>query len=209
LRDQGDWSGAVGISLILYNRKLYVANLGDCRAVLTKHRPGSPSRVPERHFPLSDDHRPARAAEKTRIEDAGGFVTKDLRVNGQLLFSRSFGDREFKYEQDREVRAVKVPQLRVNKSKMRSDVPIVSFEPEIKVFHVDPNLDSYLIVASDGLWDAISSKRVVALFNQYMNRFSGSLEKVASALEQEARKKGSQDDVTIVIVQFKEPFMTA
>jgi len=207
LRQQQDWSGAVCNAVILFNSRLYVANLGDCRAVLAKRRPGSPSRLPDRHYQLSDDHRPNREAEKQRIEQAGGFISKDQRVNGQLLFSRSFGDREFKYVPDREQRMHKIPALKHNKSKMCTDKPLVSYEPEIKVYHVDPNLDSYMIIASDGLWDVISSKRVVALFNQYMSKYK-TLEEVAHALEREARQKGSMDDVTIIIVLLKEPFMT-
>ena len=38
---------------------------------------------------------------------------------------------------------------------------IVSPEPEITVYEVDPQLDGYLVIASDGVWDALSSKRVV------------------------------------------------
>jgi len=202
LRQQQDWSGAVCSSVVIYGNKVYVANLGDCRAVLA--RQGPEERLPTRCHQLSDDHRPVK--EKARIEAAGGFVTKDARLCGQLLFSRSFGDREFKYEEDRQARAVKVPSLR-SKPKAKAHLPIVSAEPDIRVFDLDPERDAYLIIASDGLWDSISSKRVVALTSQLMRQHT-TLAEVASRLEKEARKRGSRDDVTIIIVLLKETLMT-
>jgi len=83
----------------------------------------------------------------------------------------------------------------------------VSAEPDIRVFDLDPERDAYLIIASDGLWDSISSKRVVALTSQLMRQHT-TLAEVASRLEKEARKRGSRDDVTIIIVLLKETLMT-
>jgi len=88
----------------------------------------------------------------------------------------------------------------------KPDVPtdlIVSPEPDIKVFSIDPKLDAYVIIASDGLWDFVSSKRAITLMNQYLKKYD-TLEGAASALEREARQKGSQDDITIVIVMLKD-----
>ncbi len=44
---------------------------------------------------MSVDHKPDLAAEKSRIEKAGGFV-EDNRVKGVLNLSRSLGDLEYK-----------------------------------------------------------------------------------------------------------------
>ncbi len=49
-----------------------------------------------------------------------------------------------------------------------SEPLIVSPEPEIRVFSVDSLLDSYIVMASDGLWDALSSKRVVRLIYRFI-----------------------------------------
>lgn len=58
--------------------RLTVANLGDCRAVLS--RKGSA-------IPLSMDHKPTNEDEMTRIKEAGGWVS-NKRVNGVLAVSR-------------------------------------------------------------------------------------------------------------------------
>jgi protein phosphatase PTC1 len=62
--------------------KLYVANAGDARAVLSRN--GRATRV-------SHDHKPSDEAEKKRITDSGGFITND-RVNAMLGVSRALGD---------------------------------------------------------------------------------------------------------------------
>jgi serine/threonine protein phosphatase PrpC len=47
-------------------------------------------------FALSKDHKPLDEEEKSRIIKAGGFVTSEGRVNGNLNLSRSLGDFKFK-----------------------------------------------------------------------------------------------------------------
>lgn len=110
-----------------------------------------------RCYPLSVDHRPTRPCEKERVELAGGFI-KDGRVNDSLMCSRSFGDRELKYEEDMRAKGRPVPQ------QVKDGTLIVSAEPEIRVFTYEPEVDQFIILASDGLWDYVSSKRAVRIF---------------------------------------------
>lgn len=82
--------GSTAVTAILINgRWLWVANLGDSRAVLSR---GGQA------IQMSVDHEPSK--EKRSIESKGGFVSKlpgDVaRVNGQLAVSRAFGDKSVK-----------------------------------------------------------------------------------------------------------------
>ncbi|WOL03807.1 putative protein phosphatase 2C 41 [Canna indica] len=82
--------GSTAVTAILINgRKLWIANIGDSRAVLAKGREA---------LQLTVDHEPN--AERGSIETRGGFVSNmpgDVpRVNGQLAVSRAFGDKSLK-----------------------------------------------------------------------------------------------------------------
>ena len=76
-------AGCTAIVACVRQGVLYVANAGDSRAVLC--RAGAA-------LPLSEDHKPALAGEEKRIMAAGGFVTPQGRINGNLNLSRALGD---------------------------------------------------------------------------------------------------------------------
>lgn len=61
---------------------MFVANAGDCRAVLGKRG---------RAIELSKDHKPNCTSERLRIEKLGGVVY-DGYLNGQLSVARALGD---------------------------------------------------------------------------------------------------------------------
>ncbi|KAJ1284354.1 hypothetical protein BS78_03G197100 [Paspalum vaginatum] len=81
--------GSTASTAILVGSHLYVANVGDSRAVISKAG---------KAIALSDDHKPNRSDEQKRIEDAGGVVTWSgtWRVGGILAMSRAFGNRLLK-----------------------------------------------------------------------------------------------------------------
>ncbi|KAL4810890.1 hypothetical protein BDV18DRAFT_128183 [Aspergillus unguis] len=76
-------SGGVATVLYLNNMDLYAANIGDIQAILVK------SDGSMRY--LTENHDPAGAGERARIRAAGGFVSRNGRLNDQLVVSRSFG----------------------------------------------------------------------------------------------------------------------
>ncbi|XP_073308299.1 probable protein phosphatase 2C 44 [Primulina huaijiensis] len=76
-------------AIVIDGKELWVANIGDSRAVLCKN--GNADQ-------LTVDHEPH--SERRRIEKQGGFVTNlpgDVaRVDGQLAVARAFGDENLK-----------------------------------------------------------------------------------------------------------------
>ncbi|KAL4949493.1 hypothetical protein BDW69DRAFT_174387 [Aspergillus filifer] len=76
-------SGGVATVLYMNNMDLYAANIGDAQAILVK-ADGS-----MRH--LTRNHDPAEAGERARIRAAGGFVSRNGKLNDYLPVSRSFG----------------------------------------------------------------------------------------------------------------------
>jgi len=68
---------------LLVNNKLYVANAGDSRCVVS---------VDGKAHDMSKDHKPEDEPELKRICKAGGRVSSDGRVNGGLNLSRALGN---------------------------------------------------------------------------------------------------------------------
>ncbi|XP_068664721.1 probable protein phosphatase 2C 52 isoform X2 [Aristolochia californica] len=81
--------GSTASTAVLVGSHLYVANVGDSRAIISKAG---------RAIALSDDHKPNRSDERKRIENAGGVVmwAGTWRVGGVLAMSRAFGNRMLK-----------------------------------------------------------------------------------------------------------------
>ncbi|XP_072984441.1 probable protein phosphatase 2C 52 [Typha latifolia] len=81
--------GSTASTAVLVGNHLYVANVGDSRAVVSKAG---------KAIPLSNDHKPNRSDERKRIENAGGVVmwAGTWRVGGVLAMSRAFGNRLLK-----------------------------------------------------------------------------------------------------------------
>ncbi|KAK9682286.1 hypothetical protein RND81_10G063000 [Saponaria officinalis] len=111
---------------------------------------------------LTSDHRPDRDDEKSRVENAGGYVTEWSgvpRVNGLLTFSRAIGDVSFK---------------RFG----------VSSAPEVTDWQLLNVNDSYLVAASDGVFEEMDTQDVCDLLWEVENDDSsrGSVDNMAAAV---------------------------
>ncbi|KAI0394798.1 protein phosphatase 2C [Xylariaceae sp. FL0594] len=76
-------SGGVATIAYLQSQDLYVANVGDAQAMLIQSD-GS-------HKMLTRKHDPAEPTERQRIRDAGGWVSRQGKLNDVLEVSRAFG----------------------------------------------------------------------------------------------------------------------
>ena len=142
-RGRPAWAcGSTLVVLLVTERSLTVANLGDSRAVLC--RAGMA-------LPLSRDHKPKSAAERQRILQAGGFIV-DGRVNGDLSLSRALGD--FRHKCVANLPPAKQP---------------ISAEPEVRCT-ARLRTDLFVVLACDGVWDVMSSADVVAFVAQFLER---------------------------------------
>lgn len=127
------------------------------------------------HKQVSNDHKPDDKIEKTRIEKIGGEVYKDsegVYRIGDLSLSRAFGDGD--------------------------NAPYISQTPDVYYNKVTKNT-KYIVMACDGLWDVIENKDLFELLESYKRNNSKNL---AVNLANEALKKGSYDNVSIIIIEF-------
>lgn len=81
--------GTTAVAAYIRGGRLWVANVGDSRAVLCR---GGVA------VPMSEDHRPDRESEQQRIEHKGGTVLHmgSWRVEGVLAVTRAIGDKDLK-----------------------------------------------------------------------------------------------------------------
>mmetsp|Transcript_43092 Transcript_43092/g.69956 ORF Transcript_43092/g.69956 Transcript_43092/m.69956 type:complete len:660 (+) Transcript_43092:125-2104(+) len=176
-RIRGYDDGTTGIVVLIKGDTLYVANAGDCRAVLGRGASainGKPQAVP-----LSEDHKAHRADEQEAIRMRGGFVKlysdeNKWRAQGALDTTRCIGDRPYK--------------------------PFLTAEPDVLVHHVERGLDDFIVIASDGLWDTTTSQLAVDTIasttrDPYM---------CAKRLASDTYERNSFDNVTIIVVFLRE-----
>ncbi|KAG6005780.1 hypothetical protein E4U21_007613 [Claviceps maximensis] len=76
-------SGGVATVAYLQGTELYVANVGDVQAMVIK--------TDSKHEILTKKHDPAEPSERSRIREAGGWVSRNGRLNDLLQVSRAFG----------------------------------------------------------------------------------------------------------------------
>lgn len=76
-------SGAVATVMYLHGMELYMSNVGDAQALLVQSEGG--------HRVITKKHDPADMSERARIREAGGYVSRQGRLNDQLDISRAFG----------------------------------------------------------------------------------------------------------------------
>ncbi|KAF2268437.1 PP2C-domain-containing protein [Lojkania enalia] len=86
LPDLGDddlHSGSVATVLYIKEMELFISNVGDAQALLIRSEGG--------HRILTRKHDPAEPSERARIREAGGFVSRQGKLNDVLEVSRAFG----------------------------------------------------------------------------------------------------------------------
>ena len=201
------WSfqGSTAVAVKLYKAPssqdtvLISANVGDSRAVLSRAGVA---------INLTRDHKPNDPIERARVENLGGRVdwfgpvdaegkplTKRLkngcyRINRNLALSRAIGD--------------------------RSELPFVSSKVDIEQIMLEPK-DEFVVLASDGLWDVFERSQDVVSFcsdkiNQAKSKKVGKdidispdpvervRRKMSKLLVREALRRGSMDNITVVII---------
>ncbi|XP_042414845.1 probable protein phosphatase 2C 78 [Zingiber officinale] len=192
---------------------LYVANLGDSRAVLGRRGADGGAVVAER---LSRDHNVGEEEVRRELTelhpDDSRIVTYNRgawRIKGIIQVSRSIGDvylkkPELSGDALYQKLAAPVPLTR----------PVVTAEPSIRIRNIKQN-DLFLIFASDGLWEHLSDEAAVDIVSN--NPRSGIAKRLVQAAVAEAAKKREMryddikhvekgirrlvhDDITVIVI---------
>eukprot|EP00948_MAST-09A_sp_MAST-9A-sp1_P002881 g2881.t1 len=171
--------GSTGLVAVVGAGKVYIANTGDCRAVLSRLG---------KAVDITTEHKPSHPEEEKRIEAAGGTVVNG-RVMGILGVARSFGDIEYKNWKERCFKGYQ----------LTSDLIIP--KPDIKEIKIEPN-DEFLVLGSDGIFDSLTSQNVVNILKRQL-RVENDLDKAARVLIEEAHNAAVvADNLTVIVIAF-------
>ncbi|KFO55970.1 Integrin-linked kinase-associated serine/threonine phosphatase 2C, partial [Corvus brachyrhynchos] len=176
--------GSTATCVLAVDNILYIANLGDSRAILCRYNEESQKHTA---LSLSKEHNPTQYEERMRIQKAGGNV-RDGRVLGVLEVSRSIGDGQYK----------------------RCGVISV---PDIKRCQLTHN-DRFILIACDGLFKVFTPEEAVnfivsCLEDKNIQMREGKLEADAryeaacNRLANKAVQRGSADNVTVMVVRIE------
>ncbi|KAI5441558.1 hypothetical protein KIW84_010869 [Lathyrus oleraceus] len=181
---EGGWQdGATAVCVWVLGQKVFVANVGDAKAVLARSvvSVGSQDNSDKvnalKAIVLTREHKPIFPQERSRIQKAGGAVSSNGRLQGRLEVSRAFGDRQFK------------------------KVGLVA-TPDIHSFDLTDR-DHFIILGCDGLWGVFGPSDAVDFVQKLLNE-GLSVTVVSRRLIREAvRERRCKDNCTAVIIVFK------
>ena len=186
------FSGSTCVSLILTKNKIVSANAGDSRAVMGRYQ----NEIWE-SIDLSRDLKPDTPGEKERILKCGGRIEAYKDENGG-----DFGPKRVWLKDE------DIPGLAMSRSfgdEVAASVGTIS-EPEIMCFDISKD-DKFIIVASDGIWEFISSQECIKIIGEYY--WKRDLVGCLKYLLNESSKRWIKeeeviDDITAVIIFFEE-----
>ncbi|XP_047317667.1 probable protein phosphatase 2C 25 [Impatiens glandulifera] len=206
---------------VIWNGTLYIANVGDSRAVigcLSK----SNKIVAEQ---LTSDHNACMEEVRDELrsshpDDSHIVVMKNgaWRIKGIIQVSRSIGDAYLKQ-----------PEFSIDSSFPRFHLaepirrPVLSAEPSLSSRPLQPN-DKFVIFASDGLWEHMTNQEAVEIVYKYP-RTGIARRLLTTALKEAGRKREMRydelkkmekgvrrhyhDDITVIVIFVDREMKTA
>lgn len=220
--------GSCVLCTVVHDNLLYVANLGDCKAILFRkqvtilhNKEVEISYIP---IKLSITFNAGKSYEQKKLrekfKDSDIVVDKGVAcyVKGRLQPTRSLGDFYMKYKEFNN------PPMNIEERYLRRVIenfngPYIESEPDIQVFELCEE-DEFLILSTDGLWDWLGSKDVAEIIKKNKNDKSH----IAEALLKEALtraaskanlqieqvmempksvKRSIHDDISLLVVDLK------
>ncbi|KAL3910497.1 MAG: hypothetical protein SGILL_007668, partial [Bacillariaceae sp.] len=183
------YGGTTACVALLREKQLVLSNAGDSRAVLARKKSDKAWEA----IDLTQDQNPDLAAEQQRIHEMGGFVSPppepglSARVwldaectQIGLAMARSIGDHAVK--------------------------PIgVIAEPVVSFHNIQPD-DDFVILATDGVWEFISSADAVKLVSENLEK--GATKACRALIEAAAARWHDEegeyrDDITAIIIRLQ------
>ncbi|WVZ11036.1 hypothetical protein V8G54_015566 [Vigna mungo] len=198
-------SGTTAITVLVIGDTLYVANVGDSRAVLAVK---DGNRIVAED--LSSDQTPFRKDEYERVKLCGARVLSVDQVEG-------LKDPDIQSWGDEESRGGDPPRLWVPNGmypgtaftrsigdSLAETIGVTAL-PEVKTFQLTPD-HLFFVVASDGIFEFLTSQTVIDMAASYMDPRDACAAIAEKSYKLWLELENRTDDITIIIVQIKGTF---
>lgn len=195
-------SGSTAVAAYRHRNRLYVANVGDSRAVLGCSQGSSSRGEGLRAVELSSDQRPDREDERSRILAQGGAIHPSCvpmrqTFGGPTRLVRVGPERVW----DRAGRCGLCVTRSMGDLGMR---PFVVANPEVAERILSPK-DKLIILGSDGVWDRMASQEAVDIAARHRDPAAAAREITSIARQRwHAQTQGQMsDDITAVVMNLE------
>jgi protein phosphatase 2C family protein 2/3 len=196
-----DRAGSCGLFSFFFNGKIYIGNVGDSRAIIS--RGFGKSRIG-----ITVDHKPDEKGESERIKRNGGQVYKtqpklplpenttltDLKLPwrvfpGRLSVSRTFGD------------------IAAKKEEYEGRPGVVIAEPDVFEIESSDDLD-FVLLACDGVFDRLENEEVIdkvwtEIESKEFSDIHTACEYFVHLIFRMSVQKMSYDNISIIFVAMK------
>ena len=181
-------SGSTCVSLIYTPKKIFCINVGDSQCIVGRFN-GKNWESKD----LSMPHKPDDKKEKERIIKNGGIVSQVKDENGELVGPLRIWLKEGE-----------LPGLSVSRSfgdQIAQQVGVIC-EPEVLEYNLHEE-DKFIILASDGIWQFISSQECIDIVKDYYVKanYKGAMKHLyKEACNRWLDEEGEIDDITLIII---------
>ncbi|KAJ0979668.1 hypothetical protein J5N97_015142 [Dioscorea zingiberensis] len=192
-------SGTTAIVVLVAGDTMYVANVGDSRAVAGVRRGGSV--VAE---DLSSDHTPFRKDEYERVRQCGARVLNLDQLDGiKDPNTQSWDDKD----DPPRLWMPDEPHPGTAFTRSVGDATAESIgviaEPEVLTMNISPEL-LFFVVASDGVFEFLSSQAVVDMVDKFTDPQDACSAIAAESYRRWLAHEPRTDDITIIVVHIKD-----
>jgi len=189
------FSGACSLLVFIAGRYIYVANAGDCRAMIGRRVTDENGHSAWKAIALSRDH--TAETEETRLRNEHPEepdVVMHGRVKGLLEPSRGIGDGLFKSPIFNNSLTDKMP--------LPFNPPYTVATPEV-CRHEIRHEDEFLVLATDGLWEKVSNEEIVQIVGEHDRQSTENVcnRLVKRALLKSALSGGSPQEKLSALIQ--------
>ena len=152
-----DRSGSCAVVILFVDSKIYVANVGDSRALFSEN-------LGKSYVEITEDHKPNNPREKNRIIKNGGQVyqsqtvisgTEKESLNGQILFG------PFRVLPGRLSVSRTIGDIEAKNVKFGGNPNVIICEPDIFTFDLKNNNIDFFIMGCDGIFDQMSNEEII------------------------------------------------